>query len=60
MYNYTNSTLIGLEYHKCNEIDVATTDLILLLGKVQDIQSNTYYFDKGAYVGIVGDNIMIY
>lgn len=40
--NGNNSSLNGLEYHKSSEINVAVTDMILLLGKVQDINNNTY------------------
>ncbi|MGE7762356.1 DUF4867 family protein [Peribacillus sp. NPDC097895] len=40
--NGPNSTLNGLEYHKGSEINIAVTDLVLLLGKVQDIQDNIY------------------
>ena len=44
--NGRNSTLNGLEYHKCSEVNVAVTDMILLLGRVQDISSNTYDSSK--------------
>lgn len=40
--NGKNSTLNGLEYHKCSEVNIAATDLVLLLGKVQNIQNNQY------------------
>ncbi len=40
--NGRNSSLNGLEYHKGSEINVAVTDLVLLLGKVQDIRDNSY------------------
>lgn len=40
--NGRNSTLNGLEYHKCSEINIAATDLVLLLGRVQDIRRNQY------------------
>jgi hypothetical protein len=40
--NGRNSHLNGLEYHKCSEINVAADDLVLLLGKVQEIRSNRY------------------
>jgi len=40
--NGRNSNLNGLEYHKGSEINVAVTDLVLLLGKVQDIRNNKY------------------
>ena len=35
--NGRNSSLNGLEYHIGSEIDVAVTDLVLLLGKLQDV-----------------------
>lgn len=40
--NGANSTLNGLEYHKGSEINVAVTDFVLLLGKVQDITDGYY------------------
>jgi Domain of unknown function (DUF4867) len=58
--NGPNSTLNGLEYHKSSEINVMMTDLVLLLGKVQDIENNHYdaknvdafFFPKGTAVEI--------
>lgn len=44
--NGNNSSLNGLEYHKGNEINYATTSLVLLLGTIQDIQNNQYDSDK--------------
>ncbi|WP_239615436.1 DUF4867 family protein [Cohnella mopanensis] len=44
--NGRNSTLNGLEYHKCSEINVAATDLILLLGDTRGIRDNRYYSDE--------------
>lgn len=44
--NGRNSTLNGLEYHKSSEINVAVTDMVLLLGKVQDIDNNSYESNK--------------
>ncbi|WP_270564308.1 DUF4867 family protein [Clostridium beijerinckii] len=44
--NGRNSTLNGLEYHKGSEINVAVTDMVLLLGKVQDIHNNSYESNK--------------
>ncbi|MEA3322427.1 MAG: DUF4867 family protein [Bacillota bacterium] len=40
--NGVNSTLNGLEYHKSSEINVAGTDMVLLLGQVQDIVGNSF------------------
>jgi hypothetical protein len=40
--NGSNSTLNGLEYHKGSEINIAVTDMILLLGKLRHIKDNKY------------------
>ncbi len=40
--NGYNDTLNALEYHKGNEINVAETDVILILGDVRDIKNGTY------------------
>ena len=40
-----NHKLNGLEYHRSSEIDLAATDLILMLGRQQDIDWNTYTYD---------------
>ncbi|TXC82198.1 DUF4867 family protein [Metabacillus litoralis] len=40
--NGRNSNLNGLEFHKGNELNIAVTDMVLLLGKVQDIKKNQY------------------
>ena len=40
--NGRNSTLNGLEYHMGSEINVAVTDFVLLLGKLQDIVDGKY------------------
>jgi hypothetical protein len=45
--NGHNSTLNGLEYHHGSEIDVAVTDLVLLLGRLQDMKGG-YYFSEDA------------
>ncbi|NMH71720.1 DUF4867 family protein [Bacillus sp. RO2] len=44
--NGVNSTLNGLEYHKSSEINVAGTDMVLLLGQVQDIVGNSFKSDN--------------
>lgn len=38
-----SNKLNALEWHKCSEINIAVTDCILLLGKVQDIDENNRY-----------------
>lgn len=58
--NGVNSSLNGLEYHKSSEINIAATDFVLLLGKVQDIEENrfdaknveAFYVPKGTAIEI--------
>lgn len=40
--NGNSNKLNALEYHKCSEIDVAITDLVLILGDIRDINQNQY------------------
>lgn len=46
--NGSSSRLNALEYHKGNEINIAVTDLVLLLGDIRDIRENTYPSKKAA------------
>ena len=41
--NGTCNKLNAVEYHRCSEIGIAQTDLILLLGKQQDIEEDFTY-----------------
>lgn len=43
-----NKKLNAVEYHRSSEIDIAATDLILMLGRQQDIdgETNTYETEK--------------
>ncbi len=41
--NGNNKKLNAVEYHRSSEIDIAVDDLILLLGKQQDIESDDTY-----------------
>lgn len=41
--NGPNSKLNGLEYHKSTEVDIAVTDLVLLLGKKRDLGPDNSY-----------------
>ena len=41
--NGTNDRLDALEYHRCSELGIAVTDLILLLGKQRKISMDNYY-----------------
>lgn len=63
--NGMNSSLNALEYHKSSEINVAVTDMILLLGCIQDISENKYealkveafYIPRGASIEIYGTTL---
>lgn len=45
--NGTNTKLNAVEYHRNSEVNVAVTDLIILIGKQQDIEEdNTYDTSK--------------
>src|SRR5690625_401991 len=58
--NGPNSHLNGLEYHKGSEINIAVTDLVLILGHTEDIHKNQYktenldvfYLPKGTMIEI--------
>lgn len=43
--NGHNKKLNALEYHRCSEINVACTDMVLLLGAQQDIDLANYTYD---------------
>lgn len=40
-----NEKLNALEYHRSSEIDIAATDLVLMLGRQQDITPDDYTYD---------------
>ncbi|SCJ76144.1 Uncharacterised protein [uncultured Clostridium sp.] len=44
--NGTTDRLNALEYHKCSELDIAVTDLVLLLSDVRLIRSNQLSSDQ--------------
>lgn len=48
--NGTNNKLDAVEYHRCSEFGVAVSDLILLLGKQQDVEisedGGTFTYDS--------------
>ncbi len=44
--NGSNHKLNGLEYHRDSEVNVAVTDMILLLGREQDIDPETFAYDS--------------
>ncbi|MCM1284908.1 MAG: DUF4867 family protein [Acetobacter sp.] len=41
--NGKNCTYNGFEYHKCSEINIAATDLMLVLGLKKQIKNNKFY-----------------
>ncbi|MEA5003566.1 MAG: DUF4867 family protein [Christensenella sp.] len=43
--NGKNDTLSAVEYHRSSEINIACTDLILMLGRQQDIDAASYTYD---------------
>lgn len=56
-----SNKLNALEWHKCSEINIAVTDCILLLGKVQDIDNNRYNSEKvQAFLVKKGEAIEVY
>ena len=64
--NGRNSNLNGLEFHKGSEINVAVTDMVLLLGSVQDIaedktyESNNvraFYLPEGTVIEMYGTTL---
>lgn len=60
--NGHNRLLNGLEYHRSSEINVAVTDLILLLGRQQDIAAD-YTYDTSrveAFLVPAGTMIEVY
>ncbi len=63
--NGNSSNLNALEYHKTQELNVAITDLVLLLADIRDIQNNTlsvntvkaYYLPAGTACEIYGTTL---
>lgn len=43
--NGSNYKLNALEYHRSSEINIAQTDLILLLGSLQDVDAKAFTYD---------------
>ncbi|MBM7702738.1 DUF4867 family protein [Metabacillus iocasae] len=63
--NGPNCTLNGLEYHKGSEINIAITDLVLLVGCVQEIKHNqfdsknvkAFFVPKGTAIELYGTTL---
>lgn len=59
--NGNNHKLNGLEYHRDSEVNIAVTDLILLIGKEQDIVNGKYDTSKvEAFLVPAGTVIKVY
>ena len=61
--NGDNHKLNALEYHRDSEINVACTDLILLIGSEQDMDSETFAYDTSkieAFLVPAGTMIEVY
>lgn len=60
-----NQDLTGVEYHQGSEVMIAITDCVLILGKLQDIEDNSYdaskveyfYFEKGQMIELYGTTL---
>ena len=46
-YGEMPTELNALEYHRSSEIDIAATDLVLMVGRQQDIDPKTLTYDTG-------------
>ncbi|MGI6006214.1 MAG: DUF4867 family protein [Ruminococcus sp.] len=60
--NGTNHLLNALEYHRSSELDLAATDLVLLLGMQQDIE-NDFSYDTSrleAFLLPAGTGVQLY
>ena len=66
--NGKNSTYNGFEYHKGSEINVAATDLMLVLGHSRDIsddltysvdQAQPFFVEKGTVLEMYGTTMML-
>ncbi len=56
-----NDTMNGLEYHKCSEINIAVTPVVLILGLIFDMDGNEYDSSKAeAFYLEEGDTIEMF
>lgn len=61
--NGDNHTLNAVEYHRSSEINVACTDMILLIGMQQDIDPDTFAYDTAkmeAFLVPAGTAVEVY
>jgi hypothetical protein len=60
-----NKLLDGLEYHRSSEVNIAVTNMVLLLGKVYEMEDLRYasknikgfYVDKGKVIEVYGTSL---
>jgi len=57
--NGHNQLLNGLEYHRSSEINIAVTDMILLLGSLQDISKDFTYNTSHVEAFFIPQGVMI-
>ena len=56
-----NDTMNGLEYHKCSEINIAVTPVVLILGQIFDMDGDEYDSSKvEAFYLEEGDTVEIF
>ena len=56
-----NHRLNALEWHKCSEINIALTDLILLLGELKDVEDGKYDSSRvEAFLLKKGESVEVY
>lgn len=59
--NGKNQTFNGMEYHKGSEVNIAATDMLLILGHTWDIKENTYQVEDAQVFFVQrGEAIEIY
>ena len=64
-FNAYNSRLNALEYHKCNEVLVLVTDVVLLLAKIDQIENNqlnskdvvAFYAPRGSVIELYSNTL---
>lgn len=60
-----NSALTGVEYHQGSEVTIAVTDCVLIIGKLQDMEDDTYdsskaeafYLKRGQAIELYGTTL---
>ncbi|MDR1765653.1 MAG: DUF4867 family protein [Lachnospiraceae bacterium] len=57
--NGHNKKLNALEYHRCSEINIAVTDMAVILGKLQDVDDRWHYDTSKAEAFLVPAGTMV-